>query len=117
MNNECKLLVRKCQACNEATEKLTHKQCLDLSKDISNWTLWCENSYIDNSYIDRHFKFKNFAEAMEFVNEVAELAEAEGHHPDIQIYEWKKVRLILTTHAIRSLSINDFILAAKIDLL
>ncbi|MFX1484341.1 MAG: 4a-hydroxytetrahydrobiopterin dehydratase [Promethearchaeota archaeon] len=64
--------------------------------------------------IERQFKFKNFRESMKFVNKVAEIAEEEGHHPDIFI-SWNKVKLTLWTHAISGLFDNDFILAAKID--
>jgi 4a-hydroxytetrahydrobiopterin dehydratase len=64
--------------------------------------------------IKKEFRFKNFTEAMIFVNKIANLAESEGHHPDIFI-SWNKVRLELFTHAIHGLSENDFILAAKID--
>jgi 4a-hydroxytetrahydrobiopterin dehydratase len=62
----------------------------------------------------RTFRFKDFAQAMGFVNRVAEIAEAEGHHPEIHI-SWNRVRLELTTHAIKGLSENDFIMAAKIS--
>jgi 4a-hydroxytetrahydrobiopterin dehydratase len=62
----------------------------------------------------RAFRFKDFAQAMTFVNRVAGIAEAEGHHPDIHI-SWNRVRLELTTHAIKGLSENDFIMAAKIN--
>ena len=58
--------------------------------------------------------FKNFVEAMAFINKVADIAEEERHHPDIHI-SYNKVQLTLTTHAIHGLSENDFILAAKID--
>ena len=64
--------------------------------------------------IERQFRFKDFREAIAFVNKVADLAESEGHHPDIFI-SWNKVRLTLTTHKIGGLSRNDFVLAAKID--
>jgi 4a-hydroxytetrahydrobiopterin dehydratase len=64
--------------------------------------------------IKKEHKFKNFKEAMVFVNKVADLAEGEGHHPDIWI-SWNKVKLELFTHAIHGLSENDFILAAKIE--
>jgi len=64
----------------------------------------------------RTVKFKDFVGSMAFVNKVAEVAEAEGHHPDIHI-SWNKVTLTLTTHAIGGLSENDFILAAKINAL
>jgi len=64
--------------------------------------------------ITRSLKFKDFALAMDFVNKVARLAESEGHHPDICI-SWNRVRLELVTHAIGGLSMNDFIMAAKIN--
>ncbi len=52
---------------------------------------------------------------MGFLNEVTTIAETEGHHPDLQIFDYNKVRIVLTTHAIGGLSENDYILAAKID--
>lgn len=64
--------------------------------------------------IEREFKFKDFKEAMVFVNKVAEIAEGEGHHPDMEI-KYNKVEIELSTHAIHGLSENDFIVAAKID--
>jgi 4a-hydroxytetrahydrobiopterin dehydratase len=64
--------------------------------------------------IRKVYQFKDFNESMKFVNKVADLAEEEGHHPDILI-SWNKVTLTLMTHAIGGLSENDFILAAKID--
>ena len=67
-----------------------------------------------NGRIEKSYRFRDFKEAMRFVNRVAELAESEGHHPDIYV-SWNRVRLSLTTHSIGGLSDNDFILAAKID--
>jgi 4a-hydroxytetrahydrobiopterin dehydratase len=64
--------------------------------------------------IRRRYKFKNFIKAIEFTNRVAEIAEEQGHHPDIFI-QWNVVELTLWTHAINGLHENDFILAAKID--
>lgn len=64
--------------------------------------------------VQKVYRLKDFKESMEFVNRVADLAEEEGHHPNIAI-SWNKVTLTLTTHAIGGLSQNDFILAAKID--
>lgn len=66
--------------------------------------------------IEREFQFKDFKEAMEFVNKVAALSEADAHHPDILI-SYNKVRLILSTHKVSALSCKDFVLGAKIDLL
>ena len=69
---------------------------------------------IDKHHLHREFRFANFREALDFVNAVGELAEAENHHPDIQL-GYGKVRITLWTHKIDGLHENDFILAAKID--
>lgn len=72
----------------------------------------------DNSHINisREFKFKNFKEAVIFINQVAEIAEGEKHHPDIHVL-YNRVNLQIQTHAISGLSENDFILVAKINTL
>ena len=62
----------------------------------------------------KKFKFKNFKEALEFVNKVEGIAEIEGHHPDIN-FGWGKAEVTLYTHAIKGLFENDFILPSKID--
>lgn len=64
--------------------------------------------------LDREFRFKNFVKAIEFVNKLADVAEGEGHHPDIHIF-YNKVKIELYTHAIDGLSENDFIVAAKLN--
>jgi len=64
--------------------------------------------------ISKNFKFKNFKEALEFVDKVGGIAESEGHHPNID-FGWGKAEIILYTHAVSGLSENDFILASKID--
>ena len=68
----------------------------------------------DGKSIVREFKLKDFVSVMGFVNKVADLAESEGHHPDIHIF-YNRIRFELSTHAIGGLSENDFILAAKIN--
>lgn len=69
---------------------------------------------VDDKKIIREFKLVNFMQAMDFVKKIADLAEDEGHHPDIHIF-YSRVVIELTTHAIKGLSENDFILAYKID--
>ena len=69
---------------------------------------------LENKKIQKLFRFKDFKEVMVFVNKVADLAENEGHHPNITI-DYSKVNIVIWTHAIGGLSENDFILAAKID--
>jgi 4a-hydroxytetrahydrobiopterin dehydratase len=71
---------------------------------------------VEGNHLERTFRFSDFLSALQFVNEVGDLAEREGHHPDIFL-SWGKVKITLYTHAIGGLSENDFILAAKIDTL
>ena len=70
-----------------------------------------------NTYIERTFVFKDFSEALGFVNTVAAIAEEQGHHPDITIFSYKNVTISLSTHVIGGISYNDFIVAAKIDVI
>ena len=65
--------------------------------------------------ISRHFMFEDFAQALRFVNRVAKLAEAANHHPDISIYNYNRVKLVLTTHDEGGLTAKDFRLAARIN--
>jgi 4a-hydroxytetrahydrobiopterin dehydratase len=104
-----KLQEQKCVPCTSATPPLSRDEANMLHQDVPEWTL-------KDSAIERTFVFKDFKEAMRFIARVAELAEEQGHHPDIHIY-YNKVRLELTTHKIKGLSENDFILAAKINTL
>jgi len=98
----------KCQACEGLEDKLSAEQISNYLKFVKNWDL------IANHGIAKEFKFKNFKEALAFTNKVGNLAEKEGHHPNI-LLTWGKVRITSYTHKIDGLSINDFILAAKID--
>ena len=69
---------------------------------------------VENKKIKHEFKFKDFDEAIEFVNKVAKISEEQNHHPNIHIY-YNRVVIDLTTHSIKGLSENDFILADKIE--
>ena len=100
---------KRCVACEGGTLPLTGDEAEILLKQVNGW-----KSSSDAKRIERTFKFKDFAEAVAFVNAVAAIADAEGHHPDLRV-SWGKVVVELTTHAIGGLSENDFILAAKID--
>lgn len=100
---------KKCVPCEIGTPTLTESEYNPLLKQLKlDWEV------LEGKKIRHEFKFRDFAEAMEFVNKVADLAEAEGHHPNIHIY-YSKVVIDLTTHNIKGLSENDFIIAAKIE--
>lgn len=89
---------------------LTQEEIKDYLSQLKNWKYQRDPA----SLIRREFKFEDFVKAMEFVNKVADVAEKEGHHPDIAIH-YNKVDITLWSHFINGLSINDFIIAAKID--
>ena len=93
----------------KGTVPLSQKEVEELVRDIPLWTP-------GTGAIEREFRFRDFREAMEFVNQVAALANEQDHHPDMFI-SYSKVRLTLSTHKVGGLSLNDFIVAAKIDLL
>ena len=69
---------------------------------------------IKEHHLEKEYKFKDFRQALEFTNKVGELAEAQGHHPDIYL-TWGKVKLTIWTHKIDGLTESDFVLAAKAD--
>lgn len=100
---------KKCVACEGNVAPFGREEAAVLLKQLNGWTLSG-----DCRWLSKEFTFKNFAEALACVDKVGALAEQEGHHPDIQL-SWGKVVVELTTHAIKGLSENDFILAAKID--
>ena len=98
---------QKCVSCEGGALPMAEEEVAEYMKKVEGWAT-------DNKKINKTFKFVDFKEAMKFVNEVADLAEDEGHHPNINI-SYNEVEIILWTHAIDGLSTNDFILAAKID--
>jgi 4a-hydroxytetrahydrobiopterin dehydratase len=102
-----KLTEQKCEPCRGGTPPLSRQEAMVLLSEIPDWTL-------NDSSIERTFQFRDFKEAIGFVNKVADIANEQDHHPDIHIY-YNKVRIELSTHKIAGLSKNDFILAAKID--
>jgi 4a-hydroxytetrahydrobiopterin dehydratase len=102
-----KLAEEKCVPCEVGGTPMPIKEAQALAREVPAWVL-------KEKAIEREFRFKNFREGMAFVNNVAEIAEEEGHHPDIFI-SYNRVRMTLMTHKIGGLSRNDFILAAKID--
>ena len=97
---------KRCVPCEGGTPPMGEIEIKNLVKEVPLWSL-------KNGHLFRSFKFKNFLEAIDFVNSVARLAEEEMHHPDISI-RYNRVDLELWTHVVKGLSENDFILAAKI---
>ncbi len=98
---------KKCIPCESGGTPLSEAEAKRNLEKVTPWKL-------NRNKIEREFVFKDFKEAMKFVNNIADLAEGEGHHPDIHIH-WNKVLLELWTHSMKGLSENDFIVAAKIN--
>jgi 4a-hydroxytetrahydrobiopterin dehydratase len=101
---------KKCVPCEGGVPRLTESEVDALLVNLPGWT-----TSEAGQRIRREWKAKHFMAAIEFFNKVAELAEAEGHHPDLHLVGYRDVAIEIWTHAIGGLSENDFILAAKID--
>ena len=104
------LASKNCVPCRGGVPPLAGKELDALAKQVPEWKV------VDGHHIVRLFKFANFVQALAFVNKVGELAEQQGHHPDI-LLAWGKAEITTWTHAINGLTESDFILAAKIDAL
>ena len=99
---------KKCVPCRGGVPPLKGQLLRDLAKLVPEWKVEEEH------HLAREFTFPNFREALDFTNRVGEVAEREGHHPDIAL-AWGKVGITIWTHKIDGLTESDFILAAKID--
>ena len=101
----------KCVACRGGEPTLTDIEIAELQPQVPEWQL----KEVDGmKQLERVFKFKNFAQALEFTNKIGAIAEEENHHPLI-ITEWGRVTLNWWTHKIGGLHRNDFIMAARSD--
>ena len=98
----------KCTACQGGVDPLKGEAIEDYHRQVSEW------SVIDEHHLKRTFKFKDFVEALAFVNRVGAVAEEQGHHPNIN-FTWGRVTIEVFTHKIDGLHANDFILAAQLD--
>ncbi len=102
------LAEKQCVPCRGGIPPLTAEEISPLLEQISNWEV------VENHHIQKTFKSENFRSALDFVNRVGEIAEEQGHHPDLYL-AWGKVEVKIWTHKINGLNESDFILAAKID--
>ena len=103
------LASKSCVPCRGGVPPLTPAEAERLRADVPEWVL-----ADDSTRIERRYKFRNFAQAFGFVRGAADLAEAEGHHPDIA-FGWGYATVSLQTKKIKGLHENDFIMAAKYD--
>ncbi len=102
-----RLFEERCQPVEKGQKPMGPDEIRELSREVPQWNA-------GDKSMERDFKFKDFNQAMAFVNKVAEAASEEDHHPDILI-SYNKVKLTFSTHKIGGLSRNDFIMAAKVD--
>ncbi len=111
---------------NSNKDSLKKGHCVPCEGGVNPLTEIEENNYHDATplwniqkdgmhKLIREYKFNNFKEAVAFINTIADIAESEGHHPNLCLHDYKSVSVELFTHAIGGLSTNDFILAVKID--
>jgi 4a-hydroxytetrahydrobiopterin dehydratase len=103
------LASQKCVPCEGGVKPLTPQEFTPHLTQVKGW------SVLKDKEIQKDYKVKDFKEALSLINKIGAVAEAEGHHPDIFLHNWNKVQITLSTHSIGGLSLNDFIVAAKID--
>jgi 4a-hydroxytetrahydrobiopterin dehydratase len=102
------LAERECVPCRGGVPPLKGEEIKKLSTQLDGWQI------INEHHLQKTYAFKNFRESLDFVNRVGELAEEQGHHPDIS-FGWGKADITIWTHKIDGLTESDFVLAAKID--
>ena len=102
------LASKTCVPCRGGTPPLKGEELDDLRRQVPEWEV------VEEHHLRRRFRFKNFREALGFVNRVGELAEEQGHHPDVR-FGWGYAEVTIFTHKINGLTESDFILAAKIN--
>jgi len=105
-----KLEDKKCNCATGNIQKLTYEGIEDLLKQVQGWKV------VDGHHLSKEYKFKKYIDGVQFVHQLAEIAEEQNHHPDIYL-TWGKVRVEIYTHVVNGLTDNDFILAAKYDAL
>ncbi len=103
---------KKCVPCEGGITPFDISEIHKYQKKVDGWDILKDKEEV--FFLEKKFNFSNFLESQEFINNVGEISEKEGHHPDIS-FGWGYAKIIITTHAIKGLSENDFILAAKID--
>lgn len=108
MSDKDSLAQKKCKPCEGGIEPLSPEKAGKLLEQVPEWEI------VQGKAIKRKFTFKDFRTAQAWLNKVADQAEQENHHPDIN-WSYNRIVIELSTHAIGGLSENDFILAARID--
>jgi len=104
------LASKTCVPCKGGTPPLKGEELDELRRQVPEWEV------VEEHHLRRRFRFKNFRESLRFVNEVGEVAEEQGHHPDIG-FGWGYAEITVWTHKIDGLTESDFIFAAKVDTL
>lgn len=104
------LTQKKCQPCEGIGKPLQAQRIAEYLRQTPGWTVAS-----DEKSISREYTMKNFLAAVEAIRRIAAVAEAENHHPDVHLTGYRKLKIVLTTHALGGLSENDFILAAKVN--
>ncbi|VVA93003.1 unnamed protein product [Arabis nemorensis] len=107
------LSAKKCVPCNaKDLRPMTEQSAQDLLQKVTGWDMANDNGTLK---LHRSWIVKSFTKGLDFFKRVADIAESEGHHPDLHLVGWNNVKIEIWTHAIGGLTENDFILAAKIN--
>ncbi len=102
------LAERQCVPCRGGVPPMESEEIGRFSSQLPEWQV------VNEHHLERNYRFQDFRETLDFVNRIGELAEEQGHHPDI-CFGWGKANVTIWTHKIDGLTESDFVLAAKID--
>jgi 4a-hydroxytetrahydrobiopterin dehydratase len=110
---ELTLAKKKCTPCSsKELRPMTNESATTLLEQVPGWALQEVNGQLQ---LEKSWKVKNFVKGLEFIKSIGDVAESEGHHPDLHLVNWNDVKANIWTHSVGGLTENDFILAAKIN--
>ena len=104
------LAKKKCLPCEGIGKAMTAEEVKPMLSGLIGWQI-----ALDGKSISRDFVFKDFVQAVGMINTIKNIAEAENHHPDLHLTQYKKLKVVLSTHALGGITENDLIVAAKIN--
>ena len=110
MTQTKELTKKRCLPCEGIGRAMTKQEASDHLKNFPGWVLADDGKSMERQYI-----LKNFVEAVERINHIKDIAEGEGHHPDLHLTGYKRLKVVLYTHALDGITENDLIVASKID--
>ncbi|MEI7998250.1 MAG: 4a-hydroxytetrahydrobiopterin dehydratase [Candidatus Omnitrophota bacterium] len=110
MSNTTDFSAKKCVPCEGIGRCLTRQEVLEFLENCPHWSLSGDDKSIERLYV-----YRNFVQVVDMINRIKDIAQEEGHHPDLHLTGFKNLRVVLYTHALGGITENDLIVASKIN--